>query len=301
MGAAVLVLASVGIGQAGPAADTCRVFPADNAWNQRVDTLPVHPNSTEWVKSIGETERLRALFSATDGIPYQLLAGSTAPARVTIVRNGESDPGPYRLRDDTPVEDGTGRVLVLDRDRCLLAEMSGAVRTGPSIWTATAGAVFDLGSNDLRPDGWASADQAGLPIYPGLARFDEVERGAINHALRFSAPQIGGRHYWPARRDGDGGIDPSLPPAGTRFRLRSIVNPAGFSPRARVILTALQKYGMLLAEPGPAWGLSGAPDPGWDEASLAELEEVFGASFEAVDVSSMVRHSRPRPRSRRRR
>ena len=175
---------------------------------------------------------------------------------------GASDPGPYRLPDDAPVDVGEGRVLVVDRDRCLLAEVRGAERIGPATWKATAGALFDLGSNDLRPDGWGSADLAGLPVYPGLARFDEVESGAITHALRFSAPRIASRHYWPARHGGVDGDDPGLPPAGTRFRLRSTVNPAAFSPRARVILTALQKYGMLLAEPGPAWGLSGAPHPG---------------------------------------
>jgi hypothetical protein len=266
----------------------CKVFPSDSTWNQRIDMLPVHPSSAAWVRSIGETERLRAVFSATDGIPYQLVSGSTAAASVSIERTAESDPGPYRLPDDASVDPDDGRVLVVDRDRCLLAELSGAQRTGPSTWQATAGALFDLGSNDLRPDGWGSADQAGLPVFPGLARFEEVEAGEINHALRFTAPRIGTGHLWPARRGGPDGHDPELPPAGARFRLRATVNPAAYSPRARVILTALQRYGMFLAEPGPAWGLSGAPHPGWEEDVLTELEDIFGASFEVVDVSSLV-------------
>lgn len=299
--AAVLVLSSVGLGQTRPPsarlfdadpvaaeAGSCKVFPTDNTWNQRIDTLPVHRDSAAWVRSIGETERLRATFSADDGIPYQLVSGSTSPATVQIEQTSESDPGPYRLPDDAPVELDEGRVIVVDKDRCLLAELRGAQRVGSASWKASAGALFDLGSNDLRPDGWGSADTAGLPVFPGLARLDEVERGEIAHALRFTAPRIGRGHLWPARHGGPDGDDADLPPAGARFRLRNTVNPAAFSPRARVILTALQRYGMFLAEPGPSWGLSGAPNPGWDEGVLAELEDVFGASFEAVDVSSLV-------------
>jgi hypothetical protein len=277
------------MGRAAPAeALACRVVPADNAWNQRVDGLPVHPSSSVWVQSIGETERLRALFGATDGIPYQVVSGSTSPASIAIERRAESDPGPYRVPDDVDVSDDGDRVLVVDRDRCLLTELQGARKTGPAAWTALSGALFDLGSNDLRPDGWRSADDAGLPIFPGLVRLDEVERGEITHALRFSAPRVAQAHLWPARHGGDEDDDQSVPPAGTRFRLRSTVNPDGFSPRARVIVTALQRYGMLLADSGPAWGLSGAPHPDWDESSLAELEQVFGASFEAVDTSALM-------------
>ncbi|MFN8637668.1 MAG: hypothetical protein U0893_27770 [Chloroflexota bacterium] len=266
----------------------CPSFPADNIWNQRVDTLPVHPYSARWVRAIGDGERLRALFSASDGIPYQVVAGSTSPASVTVEDAGQSDPGPYRLTDDAAVASDGRRLLVVDRDRCLLAELSGATRVGPGSWTAATGAVFDLGSNDLRPGGWISADEAGLPIFPGLTRFEEVQRGEIAHALRFTAPRIASDRIWPARHDGTEGDSTLLPPAGTRFRLKATVNPAAFSPRARVILTALQRYGMLLADTGPAWGLSGAPDPAWDEPSLAELEDVFGASFEAVDVSGLM-------------
>jgi hypothetical protein len=275
--------------QAGPPGDArCDAFPAANIWNQRVDTLPVHPSSADWVRSIGDNERVRALFSASDGTPYQVVGGSTEPAIVLMDRADDSDPGPYRLRDDTPIQASTGRVLIVDGERCLLSELQGAQRVGPSIWKVTTGAIFDLGSNDLRPDGAPAADQAGLPVYPGLIRLDEVDSGAIKHALRFSAPRVGSGHVWPARHGGPDGDDPALAPAGARFRLRSTVNPAGFSPRARVILTALQQYGMYLADSGTAWGLSGAPHPDWDEASLAELEEVFGASFEAVDASSLM-------------
>lgn len=294
----VFLLSSSGFGRAWPGlegaqlalaeAGTCKVFPGDNAWNQRIDTLPVHASSADWVRSIGETERLRGLFSATDGISYQMVPGSTAPAAVEIERASESDPGPYRIPDDAPVATDGGRVLVLDQERCVLAELRGAERTGPAAWKATSGALFDLSSNDLRPDGWGSADQAGLPVFPGLVRLEEADQGEITHALRFSAPRISREHYWPARHGGPDGDDLTLPPAGARFRLRSTVNPAAYSPRTRVILTALQRYGMILAEPGPAWGLSGSPHPDWDETSLAELEDVFGANFEAVDVSSLV-------------
>jgi hypothetical protein len=277
-------VSGIALAESGP----CRTFPADNAWNQRIDALPEHPRSNTWVRSIGETERLRATFSASDGIAYDMVPGSTAPASVSFERTDDSDPGPYRLPDNAVVSGDEQRVVVVDRDRCLLAELRGAERTGPATWKATAGALFDLGSNDLRPDGWGSADQAGLPIYPGLIRLNEVDSGEITHALRFTAPEIASKHFWPARRDGTDGDDAVLPPAGTRFRLRATVNPAASSPRAQVILTALQRYGMFLADTGPAWGLSGAPDPNWDEQSLAELEEIFGASFEAVDVSSLV-------------
>lgn len=270
------------------AAPACRTFPADNAWNQRVDTLPPHPHSAAWVRSIGEGERLRALFGADQGIAVHLVGGTTPPADVTFASADEADPGPYRLPDDAQVSGDERLVLAIDKDRCLLAELRGAERAGPSAWRATGGALFDLGANDLRPDGWGSADLAGLPVYPGLVRLAEVDAGEITHALRFTAPRIGSRHFWPARQDGPDGDDPDLPPAGTRFRLRATVNPHAFSPRARAVLIALQRYGMFLAETGPAWGLSGAPDPDWDDESLAELEEVFGASFEAVDVSSLV-------------
>ena len=179
-------------------------------------------------------------------------------------------------------------MLVLDRDACVLYELFGAYPvSGGASWNAVSGAIFDLASNDLRPEGWISTDAAGLPVLPGLVRYDEVAGGEIRHALRFSAPQTRRSYVWPARHFASPSDDPNLPPMGQRFRLRSDFDLSGFSPSVQVILIALKRYGMLLADNGTAWSVSGVPDSRWDDLVLQELLAVQGSDFEAVDASSL--------------
>jgi hypothetical protein len=205
----------------------------------------------------------------------------------------ESDPGPFPVPADAPIEggpDGTGdrHVIVLDRYRCELFELFDA-HPGPGDgWIAASGARFDLRSSDLRPDGWTSADAAGLPILPGLVRYDEVAAGEITHAIRFTASQTQRAYVWPARHFASSSSDPSLPPMGQRFRLKTSFDIGGFSPDVRVILTAMQRYGLILADNGSSWFVSGAPDERWDNDVLRELRTVPGSAFEAVDVSGMI-------------
>lgn len=279
----------------------CEVFPPDNVWNVRVDELPVHPSSDAWVASIGEDAPMHPDFGAGEfppgsgspiGIPWTSVPGSQPRVPVSFLFADESDPGPYPIPPDPPIEggpDGTGdrHILVVDRARCRLYEVFDARPDGQGGWQAGSGAVFDLGSNGLRPSGWTSADAAGLPILPGLVRFEEVAAGEIRHALRFTAPSTRRAFVWPGRHFASSSNDPDLPPMGQRFRLRSDFNLSGFSPRVRVILTALQRYGMMLADNGSAWFLSGAPDDRWDNDELRQLRQLEGSDFEAVDVSSL--------------
>jgi hypothetical protein len=205
----------------------------------------------------------------------------------------ESDPGPYPIPPNVPIEgdpsgDGDRHILIVDRDNCILYELYAAHQIGGQ-WNAGSGAIFDLNSNALRPDTWTSADAAGLPILPGLARYDEVASGEINHALRFTAPQTRGEYIWPARHEASDLTGAQYPPLGQRFRLKaSFVIDNSFSPHAQVILRALKKYGMILADNGSRWYISGAPDDRWDNDVLHELDVVTGADFEAVDESSLM-------------
>ena len=279
----------------------CPAFPADNVWNARVDGLQVHPRSDDWVRSIGATTRVHPDFGsgtwngAPIGIPYTTVAGFRPPVSISFEYADESDPGPYRIPPDAPIEGGGGtsgdrHVIVVDRDRCTLAEVFAAEKLSDTAWRAGSGAIFDLGSNALRPAGWTSADAAGLPIFPGLARYEEVAAGEIAHALRFTAPRTQRAYVWPARHFASSSTDPALPPMGARFRLKSTVNPAAYPPQVRVILVALQRYGMILADNGSAWYVSGAPHPGWDDDALRQLHQIVGNNFEAVDASSLMVH-----------
>jgi hypothetical protein len=205
----------------------------------------------------------------------------------------ESDPGPYPIPDDAPIEGGsqsTGdrHVLVLDRDNCVLYELFDASPNPDGSWHAGSGAVFDLNSHDLRPAGWTSADAAGLPILPGLARYEEVASGEIDHALRFTAPKTRRDYVWPARHHASNLTAPQYPPMGQRFRLKAGFDVSGFSNDAKIILQALKTYGMMLADNGSAWFISGAPDERWNNDVLRELHQVHGSDFEAVDVSSLM-------------
>lgn len=280
----------------------CPLFPADNVWNARVDHLPVHPRSAEYIARIGDQKNLHPDFgsgvwppgsTSPIGIPFVVVPGSQPRVSVSFYYNDESDPGPYPIPPNAPIEggpDGTGdrHVLVLDRDACRLYELYDARPQADGSWTAGSGAIFDLSSHALRPDGWTSADAAGLPILPGLIRYDEVAGGAITHALRFTANRTQRAYVWPARHFASTITDPSYPPMGQRFRLKAGYDISGFSPQVRVILQALKAYGLILADNGSDWFISGAPDERWDNDVLRELRQVSGSALEAVDVSSLM-------------
>ena len=281
----------------------CDIFPGNNIWNTPVDTLPVHANSANYINSIGASSGLHADFGAgvwppgsnsPIGIPYIDVPGSQPDVTVTFVSYpGESDPGPYPVPANAPIEGGPDasgdrHVLVLDRDNCILYELFYAFPQGNGSWEAANGAVYDLSSHALRPDGWTSADAAGLPILPGLVRYDEVAAGEIRHAIRFTAPQTQKAHIWPARHNASNLTGANYPPMGLRLRLRADYDISGFSPEIQVILQAFKTYGLILADNGSAWYISGVPDDRWDNDMLHEMDVITGADFEVVDTSSLL-------------
>jgi len=269
-----------------PGARACPIFPADNPWNERVDRLPVAPNSDAMIQAIGAGSPVHPDFGsfAGYGIPYTVVGHATARTRVTFQYADESDKGPYPLPAHPRVEGGGDRhVLLVDRDACKLYELYDATRAG-SAWHAGSGAIWNLRSNHLRPSGWTSADAAGLPILPGLVRYDEVAAGAIRHALRFTASRTANRFIWPARHAA-GDADPSLPPMGLRVRLKASVDISHFGRQARVVLQALKTYGMILADNGSPWYISGASNPHFNDDDLHALGRITGADFEVVDAS----------------
>lgn len=282
----------------------CNLFPEDNIWNVPIDTLPRDQRSDTWVGTIGPSKHLHPDFGSgfwppeSDspiGIPFVTVAGAQSKVPVSFRYADESDPGPYPIPADAPIEggaSGTGdrHVLVLDTSACRLYELYKAYpQNGGTSWRADSGAVFDLNSNALRPDGWTSADAAGLPILPGLVRYDEVEAGEISHAIRFTVPQTQKAYVWPARHYASSLTSTNYPPMGLRFRLRQDYDVSGFHPQVQVILRALKKYGMILADNGSAWYISGAPDPRWDNEILAQLKVLQGSDFEAVNVESLMK------------
>lgn len=285
-----LVSSAAASGVSTPTAAGCPVFPANNAWNQRVDTLPVAPNSAELIASIGLRTGLHPDFGAglwdggAIGIPYDVVTKKTARARVRFEYADESDKGPYPIPRGVRIEAGSDRhALLVDRSACKLYELF-ALRRTASGWTAGSGAIWSLRSNKLRPAGWTSADAAGLPIFPGLARYDEVARGAIRHALRFTASRTRRAYVYPARHDASSSEDPSLPPMGLRVRLKASVDVSTFPPQARVVLQALKTYGMILADNGSNWYVSGAPSPKWNNDDLRSLGRITGSMFEVVQT-----------------
>jgi len=279
----------------------CKVFPANNAWNQRVDQLPVASDSNALVRSIGSDSNAHADFGSGKweggpiGIPYVVVSGKQKKVRVSFEYAGESDRVRYPVPRNAPIEggknaDGDRHVIVIDKSKCKLYELYAAYpKSGGKSWRAGSGAVWNLKSNKLRPSGWTSADAAGLPIYPGLARYDEVAKGEIAHALRFTAPRTRKAYVYPARHQAGSSNDPDLPPMGARLRLKSSVNIASFPKQSRVVLTALRRYGMILADNGSPWYVSGAPDRRWDNDDLRSLRGLSGSDFEVVDTSSLPR------------
>ena len=276
-------------------------FPADNPWNQDISNSPVDPNSNNLIASIGTTVNLHPDFGtvfngAPNGIPYVVVAGSQPPVPTNFsLYDDESDPGPYPVPPNAPIEGGptsTGdrHVLVIDRDNWKLYEMGNAFPVnGGASWDATGGAIFDLNSNALRPAGWTSADAAGLPIFPGLVRYDEVfEQGEIRHALRFTVQHTRHAYVFPARHFASDDTSPNRPPMGMRVRLKASFDISTFSPRIQVILRALKKYGMFVADNGSNWFISGAPDPRWDDNELRQLKTIAGSNFEVVQMGTIV-------------
>ena len=280
----------------------CAIFPDDNIWNTPVNTLPVHPNSVNYINTIGADDGLHADFGSgvwppdSDspiGIPFIDVASDQTAVNVSFTWPDESDPGPYPIPPNAPIEggiysDGDRHVLILERNNCLLYELFYAFPQQDGSWTAAAGAVYDLNSHALRPDGWTSADAAGLPILPGLVRYEEIAGGEIRHAIRFTAPETQAAHIWPARHDASDLAGENYPPMGLRLRLRSDFDITGFSPAIQVILQGLKTYGMILADNGSPWFISGVPDENWNNEMLHELDVVTGADFEVVDVSGLM-------------
>jgi hypothetical protein len=280
-----------------PTIGGCQVLPADNVWNARIDSLPVHARSDAWINSVGRSTGLKADFGsglwegAPIGIPYTTAPGSQAPVSISFYYPDDSDSGAYRIPPDAPIEGGSDdHVLVVDRDRCILTEVYDATKLSDTAWSAGSGAFFDLRSNALRPATWTSADAAGLPILPGLARYDEVLVGEIAHALRFTAVRTQSAYIWPARHEASDITDPNVPPMGARVRLKASVNVSAYSADLRVILTALQRYGMFLADNGSNWYISGAPDERWNNDNLQRLRQITGGMLEFVDESSLMVH-----------
>jgi hypothetical protein len=278
----------------------CPVFPRNNVWNTRVDSLPVHARSDAWVSSIGNDTALHADFGAGRweggpiGIPFGAVPSDQRPARISFDYEDESDPGPYPFPakpriEGGPRSDGDRHVLVVQREDCVLYETWSTYPNGDGSWSAGSGAAFDLRSNALRPAGWTSADAAGLPILPGVVRYGEVKNGRIRHALRFTARETQRAYVWPARHHASSTTDPDVPPMGARFRLKKSFDVTGFPAPMRVILVAMQTYGMFLADNGSDWYVTGAPNRNWDDEMLGDsFRRVQGSDFEAVDSSSLM-------------
>ncbi len=280
-----------------PAAPKCPIFPATNAWNQRVDSLPVAADSAQLIASIGAATGLHPDFGSglwdggPIGIPFDVVSRATPRSRVRFEYAGESDRAPYPIPKTVHIEGGAHssgdrHAVLLDRSSCRLYELY-ALRKSVRGWTAGSGAIFDLRSNRLRPAGWTSADAAGLPIFPGLVRYDEVARGRIDHALRFTVDRTRKQYVYPARHYASSSDDSSLPPMGLRVRLKANVDITQFPRQARIVLQALKTYGMIVADNGSSWYISGAPSPHWSNDDLHSLGRVVGADFEVVDTSSL--------------
>jgi hypothetical protein len=296
--AAVALLPALGTAHPLPGAPRCPIFPADNPWNQRVDRLPVARDSAGMIASIGLSAPVHPDFGSgvyngsPIGIPYAVVSKHTRRVSVSFQYSSESDHGKYPLPRNVPIEGGrnsTGdrHVIVVDRDSCKDYELFAAYpHDGGRRWTAGSGAIFNLRSNHLRPAGWTSADAAGLPILPGLARYDELKRGSIDHALRFTAPCTSARYVYPARHDAST-CTGAYPPMGLRVRLRANVDISHLPYQARIVAQTLKRYGMILADNGSPWYISGAPNPHWNNDALHLLDQLTGRDFEVVDTSSL--------------
>jgi hypothetical protein len=278
-------------------APRCPIFPRDNAWNQRVDKLPVARNSATLVRSIGLGDTFHADFGSGRyaggpiGIPYDVVGRGTRRSRVSFGYSGDSDHVRYPIPRGVHIEggpkaDGDRHALLVDRSRCRLYELYD-LHHRRGRWHAGSGATWSLRSNHLRHRGYTSADAAGLPILPGLARWDDVRRGSIDHALRFTAERTRASYVYPARHFASHSKSAALPPMGTRVRLKQGVSLRGLGPQAKIIARALKRYGAILADNGSPWYFSGAPNPHWDNDQLHGLDRITGRDFVVVDTSSL--------------
>jgi hypothetical protein len=295
----VTAIAAAASGGAAPRVGGCAVFPKNNPWNQRVDKLPVAGNSDAIVSSIGVSKGMHADFGSglynggPIGIPYTTVGRGQRKVHVSFDFASESDKGPYPIPPKAPIEGGRGssgdrHVIVVDRFKCKLYELYAAYPlNGGASWRAGSGAIWSLRSNHLRPKTWTSADAAGLPILPGLARYDEVKHGAIDHALRFTVSRTRNTFVYPARHQASSSSDPSLPPMGLRLRLKKGFPVSSYPKQSRIVLRALQRYGMIVADNGSDWYVSGAPNRHWNNDDLHSLGGVTGRNFEVVDTRSL--------------
>lgn len=283
-----------------PVVDGCPIFPKDSAWNTDISQAPVDPNSSNIIARIGANESARADFGtvwkgAPIGIPFVVVDANQKKVPVKFRYADESDPGPYPIPSNPPIEGGPNgkgdrHVLVLQRSVCKLYELFNAFpRQG--YWEAGSGAIFDLRSSKLRPDTWTSADAAGLPIFPGLVRYEEVASGEIRHALRFTVQKTQRAFVHPATHWASSSTDKLLPPMGMRVRLKASFSIAGFPPRVQVILRALKKYGMFVSDNGGNWFISGAPNMKWDDDELRNIMKVKGKDFEVIRMDKIYRPS----------
>jgi hypothetical protein len=280
-----------------PMVGGCQVFPAGNAWNQSIRNAPVDPNSSAYMAGIaglGGNQFLHADFGSnlSYGIPYLVVNGSQPKVPITFTAYGdESDPGPYPVPQNAPVEGGSAsggdrHVIVVQQSDCKLYEMYNARPTG-SGWSADSGAIWDLNTGALRPEGWTSADAAGLPILPGLVRYDEVTAGQITHALRFTVSKTQQGYILPATHWASSSTASNLPPMGLRLRLKASFDTSKYTGETRVILEALKTYGMIVADNGSNFFVSGATDARWDDDDLNQLKTVPGSAFEVVQTGAI--------------
>jgi hypothetical protein len=280
-----------GVPGGGGSIGSCTVFPPDNPWNLDVSGAAVDPNSDAYMAHMNAgTKKLHPDFGSdpTYGIPYVVVPGSQAKVPVKFDYASESDPGPYPIPANAPVESGgDSHVLVIDKDNCLLYEMFGSKADGAGGWTAGSGALFDLKSNKLRPDNWTSADAAGLPIFPGLARTQETTAGVINHALRFTAAKTQNAYVHPATHGASSDTSADAPPMGLRVRLKASYDLSKVTGQSLVILTALKKYGMFLADNGSDWYISGSTDTSWNDDDLNQVKAVPASAFEVVKLGTI--------------
>jgi hypothetical protein len=273
-----------------PSAPACPVFPAGNVWNQDVSALPVASDSDTLIAKIGLDTGLHPDFGSYRGygIPYNTVPGTQRKLTVRFDYSSQSDHVGYPIPTRPRIEAGSDHhMLIVDRGSCKLYEMWNVRHTGRG-WRAGSGAVWKMTSNALRPEGWTSADAAGLPILPGLVRYPEVAAGVIDHALRFTVPQTRDAHIYPARHDAGSGSSASLPPMGLRVRLKSSFDLSQLSPQARVVAVALQHYGMILADNGSPWYVSGVSNKRFNDDDLRALNRITGRDLEVVDTSGLV-------------
>jgi hypothetical protein len=282
-----------------PGAPNCPMFPADNVWNTDVSGLPVDSHSTAWLASMNSlSTNLHPDFGPSSdpsnpyGMPFAVVSPAHALVNLAFQYGDQSDPGPYPFGIDTPIEGGASsggdrHAIMVNPASCTLYELFDAHYSSAGS-SAGSGAIWDLHSNALRPAGWTSADAAGLPILPGLLRYDEVQAGSITHAIRMTAQSTDTSFIWPARHEAGASSNPNLPPMGARFRLRAGFDISSFSLQAQAVLRAMQHYGLILADNGSNWFFGGTADQNWPISLVDELKHVPASAFDAVDESSLM-------------